>query len=931
MIRSHARAPQSLLALGCCVALLACAGVASAQAPVVTYVYPPDNADHVGVNAVIVFAFDRPTGKHAAYSLADFDPSAGGGLISTAPDRWSPLGDTLYVTPLSPLAFGHLFGMKLNVVQDTAGVAYSNPAYYPEVHYFTTAALARVERVQAGNVNLSLTPDVTLPVGIPVRELAGTAVGFTSARVQFLSSDLIPNDGTIGLDLSVAPLYQYTVPLGTMLPRAGTANLLAPVRLPESVARNIPQGQMGVRLTFYGSDETGTSVVVDAVFRLNPTTNQAHPGSVLPAIAGVFLVRTAVLEWPTHGTVIAAGDTLMPRAVVTGNGTGTFRCAFYLDGEPVAMEEGHMEAGLPVTITPRGPIPVRRFGEHRLQFVVESPQPLAANPISIICAPPPSGVSAPKPDLFKKEEPPPATPKISKLRGSTTWLAEGSTKFREEDHSATGWGSWNGVYEISTSRKIEAEASARVRLDDLGNGAGTPQHLLVRYSDFKRTLTYGDTPMADASDTPLLMSAVPRRSAQLQWRGTPIGMVEGYAALSSRPLSVAGDARRVSDLYAGRLVKYLFNDRLTATLYGGYTHEGGRHEVLPAAFDSGQTFVQVNDIFVQRKVIYGGMALIRLPKAWHFTLDAATVHHRARPDSTLLLPLQSDRSGKSRTAWRADLSGSVAGFAAQTQGFSYQPDLVTALNPYALENRRGGFAQLERTVFENKYTLTGSFRSEEPAHVEGQEPTVRVQTGTFSTRVVMNQDSWVTPYYVHVRSKGANTDFTEQRIGGDYTASEAQGGRTTARFNIAFLNDLLRAGTRRRVTSGSLVTVRKHPGRVTSTTILGLEQNKSQDLNRTDTTVQGSFEARWEAVQGRLLVIPYVSGVTRHLELFGTKEDRYMARLQVAFLRVPGFGENAVAIEGRLDRIQHLEPSRAMNLNGSVQLTVGQRFSLPNL
>src|SRR5205814_6767904 len=97
---------------------------------------------------------------------------------------------------------------------------------------------------------------------------------------------------------------------------------------------------------------------------------------------------------------------------------------------------------------------------------------------------------------------------------------------------------------------------------------------------------------------------------------------------------------------------------------------------------------------------------------------------------------------------------------------SSQPSLVTALNTYPLEDRKGGFAQLARSVL--KWHFTGSFRSEQPSHVEGQEPTVRVQTATSATRVEMNQHSWVIPYYVRVRHKGANTDLTEERIGGDY-------------------------------------------------------------------------------------------------------------------------------------------------------------------
>jgi len=252
MIRSPARASQSLLALGACVALLCGAGAASAQAPQVVATYPAAGADHVPINTVFVFVFDRPTGKSAAYSWAIDPLEPGGSLIQTAPNRWSPLGDTLYVTPLQPLLLGHQYGMKLNSLADTSGTVYSNPAYYEQIYFFSTAFPASVERVQARNVSIGLTPDVTMPVTIPVRERAGTSVGFTSVRVQFLNSELVADSsGTLaGLDLAVAPFYQYTVPLAITLPRSGVAALTAPVNLPGTIARNLPQGKFGVRLTF---------------------------------------------------------------------------------------------------------------------------------------------------------------------------------------------------------------------------------------------------------------------------------------------------------------------------------------------------------------------------------------------------------------------------------------------------------------------------------------------------------------------------------------------------------------------------------------------------------------------------------------------------------------------------------------------------------
>lgn len=904
-------APHRYLALGATVALLLLASAAGAQAPRVIATYPANGAQRVPASAVLVFVFDRPTAKHVAYSVADFDPSAGGGLITTAPDRWSPAGDTLYITPLAPLAFGHPFGMKLNLVQDTSGTIYSNPAYYPDIYYFTTAFQASVERVQSGNLNLSLTPDVTLPVTIPVRELAGTDVQFTSVRVQFLPSSAIGATDTQPLDTVVAPLYQYTLPTGTFLRRSGAANLVAPVLLPSSVARNIPQGVLGVRLTFYGTDETASSVVVDAVYRIDPATVTAHQASVLPAIASDVLVRTAVLEWPLHGAVIAAGDTLRPRAVVTGNGTGAFRAAFYMDGDLISIEEGYMEAGRPVEVTMRGPLPTRRLGEHRLQFAVESPQPVAANPISFICSPPPNGVGARGPYRFEPPGTPPGAPE--RLRGSVTWLGEARTRFRDQDGSAVGWGAWNGSYDLSTTRRIDAEASMRLRFDDTGNGHGTPQHVQIRYTDPHRSLQYGDAPPDRAAETPLLMSPVPRRGAQGAWRGTPLGDFDGFVALSSHPVSAGGAIRdQGSDLYSGRLKRSLWRNRVEATLYGGYTHEKGRppEDLFGAVPDSGA-------LAVHRAAIYGGMALFDLPGTWTLLADGATVRHRSTPGTD---------DGRSRTGWRSELKGTTAGFTALAQAFSYQPSLATALNPYALSDRRGGYAQLGRGFL--KWHFLGSYRSEEPAHREGQEPVVRVQTATFGTRVDMSEDSWVTPSFVHIRNKGANTDFTQNRIATEYSAAEPLGGRTTARFDVTFIDDALRAGTKRRVTSGSIVTTRRHPGRVVSTLTLGLEQNHSSGVNLTDTTIQGSFEARWEAIAGRFLVTPFVSGSSRKYELLGTREERYSARLQLALLRVAGLGENAVSLEGRVDRIQHQAPAMPKNLDGSIQLTIGQRFGI---
>ena len=447
----------------------------------------------------------------------------------------------------------------------------------------------------------------------------------------------------------------------------------------------------------------------------------------------------------------------------------------------------------------------------------------------------------------------------------------------------------------------------RLRFDDAGNGRGTPQHMKLRYRATRASVEWSDAPPQSAAETPLFMSQVPRRSAQAALQGTPVGDLEGYVALASHPISSGGSIREPeSDLYAARLKRSWLKDKIRTTLYAGYTHEDAT---------SGGV-----ETMTRTRAIYGGMGLIDLPGTWTALADLATVRHRR---------IEGVEDGRSRTAWRSEVRGAALGFEALAQAFSYQPALATALNPYAVSDRRGGYAELKRAVF--NWRLFGSFRSEEPSARDGLIPVVRVQTGSFGGRLALNQESWVTPSIIHVTHRGANTDFTENRIATDYTVAEPLGGRTTARFDVTLIDDALRAATKRRVTSGSFVSTRRHPGRVVSMLSLGVEQNRSSDLHLTDTTIQGSFEARWEATAGRLLIIPFLAGSSRKYELEGTEEDRYSARLQLALLRVAGLGENAVSLEGRVDRVQHLTPSRPKDFDGSVQLTVGQRFRIGGL
>ena len=305
------------LACGAATLAPAAAALGSSRAPggsaaVVTQVatFPKDGAIRVSPDATVYFVFDQPTQKTGAFSIADFDPSSGGGLLSLDVPRWSALGDTVFLRPLSPLPYGHLFGMRVNLIIATDGTS----TFDLPIVYFTSLARARVERVQPGNVSLALTPDVPMPVAIPVRETANTDVSFTSVRIQFLSSAEVANTDTDSLDTSVMPLHETTEFVSTFLPRGGVARLEAPILLPGALARTIPQGRLGVRLTFYGTDETSSSVVIDACFRADPSTVACHQASVVPAIASDLIVQSATLEWPPHGATFAAGDTILPRA-----------------------------------------------------------------------------------------------------------------------------------------------------------------------------------------------------------------------------------------------------------------------------------------------------------------------------------------------------------------------------------------------------------------------------------------------------------------------------------------------------------------------------------------------------------------------------------------------------------------------------------------
>ncbi|HET9940313.1 MAG TPA: hypothetical protein VFR25_04370, partial [Candidatus Eisenbacteria bacterium] len=273
--------------------------------------------------------------------------------------------------------------------------------------------------------SVTLVPGVPTPVGVNVQELNGIAATLTSARADFYAAPLPP--GHYGF--SVAPLRSMTIPFHASIPRRGTARLNVPVTLPPDLAKQTPDGILGFGLVFEGTDELGLPVSFQAISGSvgSPVDSltAVAPLQVVPAMASNLAIQSIALERPLPGAAYAAGDTVRVRAVVTGFGTGSFRVLVTMDGDPVAMENGYMESGRPVTIEPRGPMPSRRLGEHLLHVIVEWPQNVAARPVTVVCMPPPSGIAPPpKPeeaDTLQTEVVPPRPPSAFTL--DATYLA----------------------------------------------------------------------------------------------------------------------------------------------------------------------------------------------------------------------------------------------------------------------------------------------------------------------------------------------------------------------------------------------------------------------------------------------------------------------------------------------------------------------------
>jgi hypothetical protein len=523
---------------------------------------------------------------------------------------------------------------------------------------------------------------------------------------------------------------------------------------------------------------------------------------------------------------------------------------------------------------------------------------VAAQPVTFLSAPPPRGLT---PRETVSQEP----PDTARAVVDVTWLADGRSSFREEESSAVGWASLKTRYNVSPSGTIEARITSRLRFDDPQNGSASPEQVQLRYRDFNNSIEWGDGAPAIAIGSPLLASSVPRRAAQAtvtrRW-----GTLDGYAAVESKPTSSAGPLREIrSDLYAGRFSRYWVGAeadsglRLRTSFYGGYTHE----DPTPGG-------VETN---VRARAIYGGTATL-LSGTWKLLGDIASVRHRT---------IESIETGRTRTGVRAELTGTAAKTAVRAEAFRYQPSLATALNPYVLSDRRGFAVDLARDVL--RWRPFAGYRRERPEDESSGAPSVTAERLMAGVTFVLNQDSWVTPALVHIRQTGPQTDFTQNRLATEITTSEALGGRTTARFDAGTWEDTKGLNTKRRVYSGSLISTRRHKGNVTSTISAGIERDENRDLHLRDKTIQGALELRIEAVLERLLITPYVTYLLRDYELAGTNEDRLGGRLQISLLKLPGLGDAAFSIQGRVDRVRHREPLEDEDTEAGVEVFLGKR------
>jgi hypothetical protein len=178
---------------------------------------------------------------------------------------------------------------------------------------------------------------------------------------------------------------------------------------------------------------------------------------------------------------------------------------------------------------------------------------------------------------------------------------------------------------------------------------------------------------------------------------------------------------------------------------------------------------------------------------------------------------------------------------------------------------------------------------------------------------------------IRTRNRGEQTRLSETRLSSEFTTAEALGGRTTAHFDVAVFDDDLGVAKKRKLIAGSFLSTRKHPGNITSTLGVGVENDNHADLGLKDRTIQGTFELRWDAKVNRFAVVPYVVYNDRDLETRGVREEIVSGRLQFMAMRIAPLLGATLAVEGRMSRITRKEPigDRSTDYGAALTLSGG--------
>ncbi|HET7904634.1 MAG TPA: Ig-like domain-containing protein, partial [Candidatus Eisenbacteria bacterium] len=329
MIVARAQKPQSLprvlaaapaiLLLLIAAAIVSMAAGPAAAAPIrIVSTYPPNGADRVAPEAELYVVFDQPTAKSGIFSVADFDSGAFGVILTLNAPRWSASGDTVYLKPTSPMQYGHRHAIQVQTI--LAPDPANNGGPYPIIN-FIVAPRANVVRIGPPDLfaSVTLVPGVATPITVGAREIAGTAAYFTRARYRFYVGEQIDLKGSF----SVVPIEQGETFVSFQIPRLGTAQFTVPVTLSRNAARAAGRDPLGVELTLEGYDETGLPTAFSVTSRIGTSSMSDSTlfltrGLVTPALGAQIAIGSVFLESPLPGTTVAAGDTIRPRAVVTG-------------------------------------------------------------------------------------------------------------------------------------------------------------------------------------------------------------------------------------------------------------------------------------------------------------------------------------------------------------------------------------------------------------------------------------------------------------------------------------------------------------------------------------------------------------------------------------------------------------------------------------